>query len=115
MLHVPLFAQRIYYALLDRSTTCTADGDTHLVVAAETIEFVVFLSGVCREFHFAGVAVEVVRMVGIAAVFQHRLVDHHVAFLAEISSNAGFSFFVVALATKGATSIPDKAFISKRT
>lgn len=115
VLHVPLLPQCVDDPFLNWTPTRAADGDTHLIMASEAVELIMFLPGIGREFRFAVVAVEVVRMVGIAAEFQYRFVNHHIALLTQISSNSGFSFFVVTFSAKSAPSIPNKTFIGKRT
>lgn len=49
-LHMPLLAHGIDHTALDGSPTGTADGDTHLVVAGQTVELPLQLPGISSQF-----------------------------------------------------------------
>lgn len=66
VLHMPLLAQRSDHSLLDWSSAGATDGDAHFVVAAQAVQLALDLASAGRQLDAARLAVEVIRVVGLA-------------------------------------------------
>lgn len=94
VLDVPVFSERRHHTLLDGAPARPTYGDAHLVVAAQAVQFVHLVGGVprpaldlpglMRQLHLAVGAVEVVRMVGVAAPAKGLAIDHGMALVTHI-------------------------------
>lgn len=67
MLYMPSLAQSMNDPLFDGSPTRPADGDAHLVMATQAVNLLVLLSRLRVQLHTAGMAIEVVGMVGLSS------------------------------------------------
>lgn len=111
MLDVPLLAHGIHDTPLDGSSAGTTDRDTHLVVAGQTVEFSLQLSGISCQLFATVVAVEVVRVVGVVLKDQRLLFDDGVTLLADILAQAAGFLTVMARPTQVPASIFDEAHV----
>lgn len=109
MLHMPLLAHCIHHTALDGSPTGSTDGNTHLVMARQTVELSLQLPGISSQFLSAVVAVEVIRVVGVILKEQWLLINNGVTFLTDVFSEAPGFFAVVAWATQVPAGILYKA------
>ena len=99
-LHVPVLAERRHHTLLNRTSTSAADGNAHLVVTAQTVQFAFDFTRVAVELLTALLAVVVVRMVGLAAPLDVSLVDDRVALVAHVLAQSSRLLLGVALAAE---------------
>ena len=69
---VPLFAEGSDHSFLDWSSAGAADGNAHLVVASQAIQFAFHFARTRRQLNAARLAVEVVRVVGLALCLREK-------------------------------------------
>jgi len=119
--HTPVFAQSRDHSVLDGPPAGSADGDPHLVMAAETVELVEFLGSVPRpgphlpgragQLDAASGAVEVVGMVDLATESQRLLVNGRMALLTHVLPHASSFHLGIAFMTESSALILDEAKI----
>lgn len=113
MLNVPVLAKSSDHTFLDGSAARAADGNAHLVVTPQTVQFSLHFSGVRCQLHPARVAVEMVRMISFTSEFNVSFIDDGMAFVADVLS-AGRGFLPrVALVAQSSASVLDESLVSQ--
>lgn len=113
MLHMPLLAHGVNHTALDGSPAGTADGDTHLVVAGQTVELSLQLPGISSQLFAAVVAVEVIRVIGVILEQKRLLVNNGVTLLTDVLAKAPSFLSVVAWTTQVPSSILNKSNVGE--
>ena len=95
-----MLAECCHYTLFNRTSTSAADGNTHLVVAAQTVQLAFDFACVAVELLATLFAVVMIRMIGFATPFDVTLVDDRVAFVTHVLAQSGRLLLRVALAAE---------------
>lgn len=88
MLHMPLFAHGVYYTSLNGPPAGTTDGDSHLIMAWQAVQFSFQLPGISSQLFPAVGTVEVVWVVRVILEDQRLFINDGMAFLADVFSKA---------------------------
>lgn len=109
VLYMPMFAESSDNTFLNRSTASSTNGNAHLVMTTQAIEFIHFVGsqafttldfpGVRRQFHLTGGAVKVIWVIHLTSEPQRFVVNNSMALVADVlasSSGPGQSATVVA-------------------
>lgn len=111
MLHMPLLAHGIHHTPFDGPSAGTTDGDPHLIMARQAVQFPFQLPGVSGQLLPAVGAVEVVWVVRVVLEYQRLFVNDGMALLADILSKASGFLTVMTGTTQVSPGILDKANI----
>lgn len=113
VLHMPVLAQGSDHTLFNGSSTGAADGDAHLVMAAQTIQVTLHLTCLRSQLHTTSGAVEVVRMIRLTTVLQRHVIHNSMTLVADVLPNSSSLLFCIALMAEGSASVLYEALVSK--
>lgn len=125
MLDMPLFSQGVDHSLLDRTMAAGTDRNSHLIMTAQTIQFIQFAGSVALsrfelasqgvQFDTARFTVEVVGMVDLAAVSQRLAINHATTSVADMTAGGFERHLGVTAMTQRLIHVFDKAHIGQLT
>lgn len=113
MLNMPLLSQSIDHSSLNGPAARSTDGDSHLVMAGQAIQFSLQFPGLSRQLLPTVSAVEVIWMVGIVPKHQRLLINYQMALLTDVLAQALSFFTVMAWPAQMPASILHKTQVSK--
>lgn len=118
VLHVPVLAQSSDDAFLDGPATSAANRYAHFVVAPQAVQLVHLVGGIARsrshlsgigvQLHAASRAIEVIRMIDLAAEAQRLVVNYSMALVANVlAQSTGFHASIAIVAQRSALALDE--------
>lgn len=113
MLDVPVLAKSSNHSLLNWPSASAADGDAHLVVAAEAVQVAFDLACLSGQLHTTSSAIEMVRVIRLTAELEWHVINDAVALVADVFATCCSLLLCIALMAQSPPSILDEALVGK--